>query len=146
MFKKKKLFTKAAALAALGVVLATSSASAANQNTTHYDKNINTTLKDLCSGTVGTGAQNATQEITSRVKQYGNARDYCDVYFVHKNKKTGKYATIGLWITSMFGKSNCKYLKNSNVKPNTPMLTRSQTRKNPYSGATKTSIAGTVKY
>ena len=82
MFNKKKLFTKAVALIALGVVLATGSASAARQNTTRFDQDLNLNLKKLCSGPVGSGAQNATQEITSRVAQHANG--YCPVYFVHK--------------------------------------------------------------
>lgn len=144
MFKKKKLITKAVALAALGVVLATGSASAARQNTTRFDQDLNLNLKKLCSGTVGSGAQNATQEITSRVAQHANG--YCPVYFVHKKASKKTYVTIGTWIRTTFGKCNSKYLSNSGVTSNMALETQSKTMKNANSGATTTSIRGTVKY
>ena len=145
MFNKKKLFTKAVALAALGVVLATGSASAAaRQNTTHFDQDLNLNLRKLCNGTVGAEAKNATQEITSRVAQHANG--YCPVYFVHKSVRTGKYVTIGTWIRSTFGKCNSKYLSNSGVTSKIALETYSKTMKNANSGATTTSIRGTVKY
>ena len=145
MFNKKKLFTKAVALAALGVVLATGGASAAaRQNTTYFDKDLDLKLRYLCSGTVGSGAQNATQEITSRVAQHANG--YCPVYFVHKKDTKDIYVTMGVWIRTTFGKCNSKYLSNSGVKKGTKLKTMSQTMKNANSGATTTSIRGTVKY
>ena len=144
MFNKKKLFTKAVALIALGVVLATGSASAARQNTTRFDQDLNLNLKKLCSGTVGSGAQNATQEITSRVAQHANG--YCPVYFVHKKASKKTYVTIGTWIRTTFGKCNSKYLSNSGVKRGMKLVTQSQTLRNSNNGATTTSIRGTVKY
>ena len=144
MFKKKKLFTKAVALAALGVVLATGSASAARQNTTRFDQDLNLNLKKLCSGTVGSGAQNATQEITSRVEK--QLTGYCPVYFVHKKASKKTYVTIGTWIRTTFGKCNSKYLSNTGVKRGMKLVTQSQTLRNSNNGATITSIRGTVKY
>ena len=145
MFNKKKLFTKAVALAALGLVLATGGASAAaRQNTTYFDKDLDLKLRYLCSGTVGSGAQNTTQEITSRVAQHAN--DYCPVYFVHKKATKDIYVTMGVWIRTTFGKCNSKYLSNSGVKKGTKLKTMSQTMKNDNRGATTTSIRGTVKY
>ena len=145
MFKKKKLITKAAALAALGVVLATGGASAAaRQNPTHFDQDLNLNLRKLCKGTVGTEAKNATQEITSRVAQHANG--YCPVYFVHKKTSKKTYVTIGTWIRTTFGKCNSKYLSNSGVTSNMALETQSKTMKNANSGATTTSIRGTVKY
>ena len=144
MFNKKKLFTKAVALAALGVVLATGGASAARQNTTYFDEDLDLKLRSLCSGTVGSGAQNATQEITSRVAQHANG--YCPVYFVHKKAAKDTYVTMGVWIRTTFGKCNSKYLSNSGVKKGTKLKTMSQTMKDANSGATTTSIRGTVKY
>ena len=144
MFKKKKLFTKAAALAALGVVLTTGSASAARQNTTRFENNINLKLKTFCTGVVGSGAQNATQEITSRVEKHING--YCPVYFVHKKASQDTYVTMGVWIRTTFGKCNSKYLSNTGVKRGMKLVTQSQTLRNSNNGATITSIRGTVKY
>ena len=145
MFNKKKLFTKAVALAALGVVLATGGASAAaRQNPTHFDQDLNLNLRKLCKGTVGTEAKNATQEITSRVAQHANG--YCPVYFVHKKTSKKTYVTIGTWIRTTFGKCNSKYLSNSGVTSNMALETQYNTMKNANSGATTTSIRGTVKY
>ena len=128
MFNKKKLFTKAVALAALGVVLATGGASAAaRQNPTHFDQDLNLNLRKLCKGTVGTEAKNATQEITSRVAQHANG--YCPVYFVHKKTSKKTYVTIGTWIRTTFGKCNSKYLSNSGVTSNMALETQSKTMK-----------------
>ena len=145
MFNKKKLFTKAVALAALGVVLATSGASAAaRQNTTYFDQDLNLKLRKLCKGTVGAEAKNATQEITSRVEKHING--YCPVYFVHKKASQDTYVTMGVWIRSAVGKCNSKYLSNTGVKRGMKLVTQSQTLRNSNNGATITSIRGTVKY
>lgn len=145
---RKQSLQKALLLTGISVIMITGSVSGAKQNKYEINnKRADTTkLSYMTEGTVGSEAKYATTKITARSEGWIKEELYCDVLFVHKNVKTGKYVTIGKWMTETYGKINSPYLTNSNVKSGTQLQTQAQTKKNPYSGATNTGIYGYVKY